>query len=70
MRYKGYFGYIAPVWVTDPYGECYIEPRHIGYVLYPIADFVVNVTNFILSALDSEYEPHYPIIIKDTSHDK
>lgn len=55
--HKGFFGFFAPVWVADPEGQCWIKPRHIGHFLFPLAEFLVQSANVLLSIMDARH-PH------------
>lgn len=59
--HKGVFGFFAPIWVRDPEGECMVVPRHVGHILLPLAEFLVQSVNLVCSALDAYYQPHFPI---------
>lgn len=57
----------APVWISDPYGECYVRGRggFIGEILIDLADFFTHSINFALSFLNPDYEPHFQFRITD-----
>ena len=63
--YKGSFARFAPIWVSDPYGDCLVAPRGVfGFFLLPIAEFMVQTMNFFLS-VNGEIEPHFPVYFDD-----
>jgi hypothetical protein len=62
-KFTGLFCWIAPVTVVDPEGDCMIAPRHIGYLMLPLAEVMVQLANMWLSSRDPFYTPHFPIYI-------
>ena len=65
--HKGLFAGVAPIWVSDPYGECYVHPRGIlGHILLPVAEVMAQTAIFILSHLDDDYVPNFPISFDDS----
>lgn len=67
--HKGFFGFFAPVWVADPYGQCWIKPRHIGHLLFPVAEFIVQSVNVALSMIDAHHQPHFPVFVFEETYD-
>ncbi len=60
--YKGFYAGIAPIWIADPEGDCYVDPRGIfGQLLLPLVDFLVEIMIFILTVLDKDYVPAFPM---------
>ena len=64
--YKGSFAGFAPIWISDPMGECYVDGRGVlGFILLPVAEFFVQSINLMKSFMDAEYEGGFPMYYDD-----
>ncbi len=63
-RYRGRFGF-CPAWITDPDGDCIVEPRY--WALWPLlwASEASFGFYFWLKRNDPDFEPMWPILVEE-----